>query len=167
MSETHRNLFYNGRTIYLLIFGAFLLLATLVFVVRFLASAPVSFRDPEPVKVRTADTELHRVHRTTPPVCEGSETFYRTIIDNNLFRPLGWTPPQPSEPYRLIGTILPRSETHTLPRAIIQSTTGNTTHIVTLGEKIDASTEVVSIESKQVVLETDGKQRTLRLHIRY
>ena len=29
--------------------------------------------------------------------------FYRTIIDNNLFRPLGWTPPRPIEPYRLIG----------------------------------------------------------------
>lgn len=26
--------------------------------------------------------------------------FYRTIIDNNLFRPLGWTPPRPKEPYR-------------------------------------------------------------------
>ena len=33
--------------------------------------------------------------------------FYHTIIDNNLFRPLGWTPPRPQEPYRLLGTIIP------------------------------------------------------------
>ena len=31
--------------------------------------------------------------------CHQSE-FYCTIIDNNLFRPLGWTPPRPKEPYR-------------------------------------------------------------------
>ena len=23
--------------------------------------------------------------------------FYRTLIDNNLFRPLGWTPPRPAD----------------------------------------------------------------------
>ena len=129
----------------------------------FLASDPVR-RDPEPVKVRTAETELRRVQQT-PPVFE-TETYYRTIIDNNLFRPLGWTPPRPTEPYRLLGTSLPRSA-NTLPRAILQSTTGNKTYIVSPGEKIDASTEVVSRESKQVTLSTDGKQRTLRLPIRF
>ena len=117
----------------------------------------------EPVKVRTADTELRRVHRTTPPVFEGSETYYRTIIDNNLFRPLGWTPPRPTEPYRLIGTILPRSE-NTPPQAILQSTTGQKNYVVTIGETLDASTEVVSIESKQVTLSSNGQQRTLRLN---
>ena len=88
--------------------------------------------------------------------------FYRTIIDNNLFRPLGWTPPRPKEPYRLLGTILPRSE-NTPPKAIIESTAGNKTYIVTLGEPLDASTEVVDIQPKQVVLSTNGEQRTLKL----
>ena len=32
--------------------------------------------------------------------------FYKTITHNNLFRPLGWRPPRPIEPYRLIGTII-------------------------------------------------------------
>ncbi|MYB93936.1 hypothetical protein F4054_12430 [Candidatus Poribacteria bacterium] len=63
-----------------------------------------------------------------------SDSYYRTIIDNNLFRSLGWTPPRPKEPYRLMGTILPRSA-NTPPRAILQTTTGNTTHIMTTGEK--------------------------------
>ena len=91
-----------------------------------------------------------------------AEAFNRTIIDNNLFRPLGWTLPRLIEPYRLIGTILPRSE-NTPRKAIIQSTAGNTTYIVSTGERLDADTEVVSIEGKQVVLSTNGQQRTLRL----
>ena len=30
--------------------------------------------------------------------------FYKVIIDNNLFRPLGWTPPKNEPAYSLIGT---------------------------------------------------------------
>lgn len=95
-----------------------------------------------------------------------SDAFLRTIIDNNLFRPLGWRPPRPREPYRLIGTILPRDE-NTYPRAILQTTAGNKTYIVTIGDNLDTNTQVVSLQHKQVVLETDGKQRTLRLSIRF
>ena len=174
MSETQSTLF-NRRTektgstqwtrparfCGLWIAGAFVLLA-IVFVVRFLASDPVR-RDPEPIKVRTTETEPRRVQRTSSPVFEVSETYYSTIIDNNLFRPLGWIPPRPIEPYRLIGTLLPRSE-NTPPRAIIQSTTGNQTYIVATGEQLDASTEVVSIQGKAVTLSTNGEQRTLRLN---
>ncbi|MDE0397873.1 MAG: hypothetical protein OXL96_08730 [Candidatus Poribacteria bacterium] len=161
MSETQSTLF-NRRARYLSITGAFVLLVV-VGVVCFLASEPVR-RDPEPVKERTAETQPRRIHRTPPTVLEVSETYYRTIIDNNLFRPLGYrTPPRPIEPYRLIGTILPRS-VNTLPKAIIQSTTGHQTYIVSIGEKIDASTEVVSIESKAVTLSSNGQQRTLRLN---
>ena len=90
------------------------------------------------------------------------EAFKRTIIENNLFRPLGWTPPRPKEPYRLLGTLLPRDD-RTPPTAILQTTAGNQTYIVTTGDQIDASTEVVSIEGKQVRLLTEGQQRTLRL----
>ena len=94
---------------------------------------------------------------------DGGVSFYRTIIDNNLFRPLGWRPPRPVEPYRLLGTILPR-RANTPPKAIIQTTAGNKTYIVSIGETLDASTEVVSIESKSVVLQTNGQKRTLRLN---
>ena len=90
--------------------------------------------------------------------------FYRTIIDNNIFRPLGWRPPRPIEPYRLIGTILPRAA-NTAPKAIIQSTAGQKTYIVSLGDTLAADTEVVSIESKSVTLSRNGEQRTLKLPI--
>lgn len=113
-----------------------------------------TFKEP-----RQSSTRVE--HLTTSGVFD-SETFYQTIIDNNLFRPLGWTPPRPKEPYRLIGTVLPRSA-NTPPKAIIETTAGNQTHIVSPGEQIDASTEVVSIEGKAVTLSTEGQQRTLRL----
>ena len=155
MSETHRN-FFNKRVCYLLIAGALLLLLSVVVVSFRLKAIP----EPEEVKEKT-DPEPHRVRLASPKVFD-AEAFKRTIIDNNLFRPLGWTPPRSIEPYRLIGTILPRAANTPL-QAIIQTAAGNTTHIVTTGEKIDADTEVVSIESKQVVLESKGQPRTLYL----
>ena len=146
----------------LLMAGAFLLLAIVV-VARFGASGFPVRQDPEPVKVRTFPLP-RRNARTPPPVFEVSETYYRTIIENNLFRPLGWTPPRPKEPYRLLGTILPTDDS-TPPKTIIESTAGDRTYIVTTGEPLDASTEVVEIKPKQVTLETDGQPRTLRLSI--
>ena len=122
---------------------------------------------PRPTPTETTDTFKEpadrRAHRplTSPRVFD-SEAYHSTIIKNNLFRPLGWTPPRPTEPYRLIGTILPR-RANTPPKAIIQSTAGNKTYIVTTGENIDASTEVVEIQPKQVRLSRKGQQRTLHL----
>jgi len=150
---------FNRRAGGLWIAGAFVLLAIVV-VVRVLSPSPPI---PEPVKVGTAETEPRRVHQRTSAVFD-TKAFYRTIIDNNLFRPLGWTPPRRVEPYRLLGTILPR-RANTPPKAIIQSTAGNQTYIVSTGETLDASTEVISIEGKQVTLSTNGQQRTLHLSI--
>ena len=155
MSETQRNLFTQCVS-GLLIAGALLLVAI------YLARGTPSPVSPKGVNESTSPSPS-RVRLGSPKVFD-AEAFKRTIIDNNLFRPLGWTPPRPTEPYRLIGTILPRSA-NTPPQAIIQTTAGNTTYIVTTGEKIDASTEVVSIESKAVTLSTNGQQRTLHLLI--
>ena len=155
MSEKQHDLL-NPRVRYLSIAGAWILLA----IFWFSLYTPNPRTENETLKV-IAPTRKHHIHRT-PPSFEVSETFYATIIENNLFRPLGWTPPQPIEPYRLIGTILPRSA-NTPPKAIIETTTRNTIHIVTTGDKLDASTEVVSIEDKAVTLSTDGQPRTLHL----
>lgn len=135
-------------------FGVARLLAILISPPR-LSPLPV-----EVVGVSEAPARPRRVHQK--PVVFDAEAFKRTIIDNNLFRPLGWTPPRPIEPYRLLGTLLPR-DANTPPQAIIESSTGKKTYIVSLGETLDASTEVVSIAAKQVRLSTDGQQRTLHL----
>lgn len=34
------------------------------------------------------------------------DTFYQTIIDNNIFRPLNWEPLHREPDYRLLGTII-------------------------------------------------------------
>jgi hypothetical protein len=93
-----------------------------------------------------------------------SESYYRTIIENNLFRPLGWSPPVRVEPYRLVGTIVPR-DAHTPPQAIIAPVSGGTLRFVGVGEAIDAETLVVGIAAKSVTLETAGQSRTLSLEM--
>ena len=153
MSETQRKLF-NRRVISLLIFGALVLLL-IVFVVR----VP-SRSTPQPVEVRTSP-QPQRVHLTTAEVLD-SQVYYRTIIDNNLFRPLGWTPPRPQEPYRLLGTIIP-TDAKTPPKAIIQNIVRNQTHLVTIGDTLDSNTYVTNIQTKHVTLKKNGQQRQLTL----
>ena len=123
---------------------------------------------PETLTVKKTPLPLQRrvgFPTTVSPVFDSEVSYYRTIIKNNLFRPLGWRPPRPREPYRLLGTILAHPhDGDTPPKAIIQTTAGETTHIVTTGDKLDADTEVVSIEAKQVTLQTNGQQRSLSLN---
>lgn len=88
--------------------------------------------------------------------------FYRTIIDNNIFRPLGWRPERPKEPFRLLGTRIP-TDRKASPQAIIQVTQGNKTYIVTTGDTLFKGTTITDIRPKQVTLEKSGRQRTLKL----
>jgi hypothetical protein len=154
MSDTQRTLF-NKRARSLCIAGAFLLLVTLVF--AFLTPPPI---ETQSVKV-IEPPHPRRVRLAYPAVFE-TEAFYRTIIDNNLFRPLGWTPPRPVEPYRLVGTRIGRDD-NTPAQAILEKTGSHSPLIVSIGDMLDASTEVVGVAGKSVVLETAGKKRTLRL----
>ncbi len=158
MSETQSNPF-RQRACGLWIAGALLLLA--VVLALKLPTPPPS----EPV-VETLPPQHNRTLRARPPSAPRAEwrsdPFYRTIIDNNLFRPLGWTPPRPIEPYRLLGTILPTNQ-KTQPRAILQSTAGNQTYILSIGDTLDVNTKVVDIQPKQTTLEKAGQRRTLKL----
>ena len=156
MSETQRTLF-NPRVSGLWIAGAFILLMIVVVVSDRSPSTP----EPEALKERT-DPEPHRAHLSNLPIFDAA-AFKRTIINNNLFRPLGWTPPRPVEPYRLLGTKL-ATDANTPPQAILQSTAGQKTYIVSIGEKLDASTSLVSRQGKAVTLSTNGQKRTLRLN---
>ena len=138
--------------------GAFILFILLAIVLAALQETP----PPEEVSRSVSPLPPRRVRLSSPPAFD-SESYYRTIIENNLFRPLGWTPPRPTEPYRLIGTILPTDDRRP-PSAILQTTTGNPqTYIVSTSEKLDGSTEVVSIQGKAVTLSTVGQTRTLKL----
>ncbi len=91
--------------------------------------------------------------------------FYRTIINNNLFRPLGWQPSRPREAYRLLGILIP-NDGQTEAQAILQSTTAGTTHIVNIGDTLDTDTTVTDIQPKRVTLEKAGqKPRILTLNL--
>ena len=147
-----------------LIFFVFIVGVSVLFFGRVsVQESAIAVLSPSPPPRRVVETSRFVTEGFEPSLEPFQQTdFYRVIIDNNLFRPLGWTPSRPTEPYRLIGTVLPRS-TNTPPKAILETTAGKKTYIVTTGEKIDASTEVVSIQGKQVILSTDGQPRTLHL----
>ena len=151
-----KRIIFTLRAIYLLIFGAFIFLLVLFFLRR------SSVESIETVEVAPTVRVSRAVGVRFPSVDFDSEAYYRPILEYNLFRPLGWTPPRPVEPYRLLGTLLPTDDS-TPPKAILESTeTGKKTYIVSVGDKIDALTVVVEIRAKSVVLSTDGEQRTLR-----
>ncbi len=119
-----------------------------------------------PVPVVTSPGFPHR--RSSEPVENSlkafqASDFYKTIIDNNLFRPLGWTPTHQSFPYRLIGTLIPTDGNQTPPKAFLQTTTGQNTRTLILGEKVDANTTLIDIQPKVVIIETDGQHRTVSL----
>ena len=118
--------------------------------------------NPSPSRCPLFTTTLSRSPHDAPEF--DSQSFSMTIVENNLFRPLGWQPTRPVEPYRLLGTILAR-DANTPPEAIIKSSTGHQTYIVTLGSNLDVDTQVVDIQSKQVTLSTQGQHRTLILPI--
>ena len=96
---SHFNPFLR-RAGYLLIPGASLWIGIFFFYRSLGASAE------RVVEVKVVPVEASSRARDIPPVAFDSFAYYRTIIDNNIFRPLGWTPPRPVEPYRLIGTKL-------------------------------------------------------------
>ena len=97
---------------------------------------------------------------------ETGNSFYQTIIDNNLFRPLGWRPKTLPFPYRLIGTVTYNSN-NKKPIAVIQETNGQReSHIVSIGDQLRDIT-VIDIQSKKVILDKKDKKIILRITQQY
>ena len=88
-----------------------------------------------------------------------NEAFYKVIIDNNLFRPLGWTPPNNEPAYSLIGTAV--GAEGALSQATLLEKRSNRYHFVTIGTKLGDMT-VKDIQAKQVILDNAGKSITLK-----
>ena len=115
---------------------------------------------PTPTVPPVKDTESQRSDVELPVF--DAKAYYSPIVENNLFRPLGWRPKHPIERYRILGTIIPITA-KILPKAIIQTTIGHQTYIVTPGQKLDPDTEVISIRSKQITLSKNGTYHILHL----
>ena len=88
-----------------------------------------------------------------------NEAFYKVIIDNNLFRPLGWTPPDNEPAYSLIGTAV--GVDGAVSQATLLEKRSNQYHFVTIGTKLGDLT-VKDIQAKQVILDNAGKPMTLK-----
>ncbi len=85
--------------------------------------------------------------------------FYKTIIDHNLFRSLGWTPPKNEPAYSLIGTAV--DENGVISQATLLEKRSNRYHFVTIGTKLGDIT-VTDIEAKRVILDKAGENITLK-----
>ena len=88
-----------------------------------------------------------------------NEAFYTVIIDNNLFRPLGWTPPNNEPAYSLIGTAV--GVDGAVSQATLLEKRSNRYHFVTIGTTLGDMT-VKDIQAKQVILDNAGKPITLK-----
>ena len=84
--------------------------------------------------------------------------YYQVIVDNNLFRPLGWKPPNKKPEYSLLGTTV--DPTGNRSEAFVVEERTNQFFIVGVGEKIGDAL-VKEIEDKKVTLYKDGETITL------
>jgi hypothetical protein len=85
--------------------------------------------------------------------------FYKTIIDHNLFRPLGWTPPNNEPSYSLIGTAVDGNGA--ISQATLLEKRSNRYHFVTIGTKVGDMT-VKDIQAKKVTFDKAGETVTLK-----
>lgn len=85
--------------------------------------------------------------------------FYQLIVDNNIFRPLGWRPPQKTPQYTLIGTTIASDGSDAT--AFILERQSNQFHTVKVGETF-GNVSVKEILSKKVMLQEEGKEIVLQ-----
>ena len=85
--------------------------------------------------------------------------FYKTIIDHNLFRPLGWTPPNNEPAYSLVGTAV--NPNGAISQATLLEKRSNRYHFVTIGTTLGDIT-VTDIQAKRVILDKAGENITLK-----
>lgn len=83
---------------------------------------------------------------------EVQKDFYQTIIDNNIFRPLGYRERTPAPQFKLIGITVSEQKTETT--AVILERKTQRVSTVNVGDKI-GDVLVKEIAAKQVILQ-DG-----------
>jgi hypothetical protein len=107
------------------------------------------------------DTSARRknpnVNRDKEP--NGNADFYRVIVENNLFRPLGWQKPNSEPQYTLIATLI--EPEGNMARALLMDRKSNQSYYVAIGEKVGDAI-VKDIKSNQVTLYKIGDTMTIR-----
>ncbi|MDE0635383.1 MAG: hypothetical protein OXI43_05975 [Candidatus Poribacteria bacterium] len=90
---------------------------------------------------------------------DDNSDFYKVIVENNIFRPLGWRPPNREPQYTLIGTAIDPNGTRV--EAFILEERSNKFYIMSVGDKVGDAV-VQEIEKKKVTLDKNGETITLR-----
>lgn len=118
---------------------------------------------PRPRRPLTAGTSTPSIDADDTLEAFQQTEFYRTLVENHLFLPLGTVESKQPARYRLIATTTPANG-DSGSTALLQSNTGDTESriFVTIGDKLGDAT-IVDIQPKQVTIEIDGKQTTLEL----
>ncbi len=111
-------------------------------------------------EVRRQDTT--NINEQTPPrrqLNQPSQDFYQPIVENNLFRPLGWRKPNDEPQYTLVGTLIESKNQRA--KAFLIERRSNRYYPVSVGEKVGDAT-VESIKPNEVSLSEEGKTVTLK-----
>ena len=90
---------------------------------------------------------------------KNSDEFYKPIIDNNIFRRLGWKPPKKPVEFILYGTASTEDENNS--KAFIYETQSKRLHTVKVGDMIGKA-KITEIHEKQVKIKKDGKEIKLQ-----
>lgn len=120
--------------------------------------------EPKPARTTTIGQRENTANDTerTPPqrlLNQPSADFYQPIVENNLFRPLGWRKPNDESDFTLIGTLIESNNQRA--KAFLIERRSNRYYPVSVGEKVgDAIVE--SIKPNEVSLTENGKTVTLR-----
>ena len=103
--------------------------------------------------------EKKRVDRKEAGERESVGDFYRVIIENNLFRPLGWRRPNRDPEYALVATWI--GTKGTVAKALVMERKSNQLHYVARGEKVGDAI-VQNIAANQVSLKASDDIVTLK-----
>ena len=100
-----------------------------------------------------------RVDRKEVEEQDSSGDFYRVIIENNLFRPLGWQRPNRDPEYALVATWI--GTKGTIAKALVMERKSSQLYYVAKGEKV-GSAIVENIAANQVSLKASDSIVTLK-----
>ncbi len=88
-----------------------------------------------------------------------SEDYYNVIVNNNIFRPLGWRPSKTEPEYTFNGTWVAEDASKSV--GYVTERRSNRFHTVGIGDKIGDAV-VTDIKEKEISLDKNGEKITLR-----
>ena len=103
--------------------------------------------------------EKKRVNRKAAEERESGGDFYRVIVENNLFRPLGWRKPNRDPQYALIATWI--GTQGPVSKALVMERKSNQLYYVARGEKV-GNAIVENIAANEVSLKASDDIVTLK-----